>query len=164
MHNLLYYFPLMHLNEFLIGNLAGLYFIKYGKGEHKNTDIFIFLLLIFLFLIMHYHTGLIHHNGSLAVIFVPLLLLVSVNNGWVTRKFSTALPVFLGEISYGIYIYQYPAYLWTKNICHKFNILHSTVIFYIFIVFLILLAALSYLYVETPIRKRWRSHTVEQES
>jgi peptidoglycan/LPS O-acetylase OafA/YrhL len=50
-HNILFYFPLMRLNEFLIGNLTGLIFIKY-KPRQKNYDLHLITLSTLLLIII----------------------------------------------------------------------------------------------------------------
>tara|TARA_R110000751_G_scaffold28245_2_gene73851 strand:- start:1720 stop:2484 length:765 start_codon:yes stop_codon:yes gene_type:complete len=55
-HDFVYYFPLMHFNEFLIGNLAGLFFLKGFKI--KNYDLHIIGLIILLITLLKTNTGI----------------------------------------------------------------------------------------------------------
>ena len=48
-HSFIHYFPLLHLNEFLIGNVAGLVFVKYLHTRKKANDLAI-IALLFVFL------------------------------------------------------------------------------------------------------------------
>ncbi|MDC1327643.1 acyltransferase, partial [Ulvibacter sp.] len=100
------YHPVFHLNEFLIGNLAGLYFIKKGN-ETKNYDSLILSLVVLLLLALKFPIGLNFHNGFLAVLFIPLIILISLNSGFLTKLFNKKGFVFLGEISFGLYILQF---------------------------------------------------------
>ncbi|MBO0592581.1 acyltransferase [Cellulophaga sp. E16_2] len=152
-HDFLFYFPPMHLAEFLIGNLAGLYFIKVFLNKRKNYDLVIMLLLCLVPLAIYYNSTLNFHNGLLAILFIPLILLISANTGFITT-FSKYKPlVFLGEISYGIYILQSPIFAWTKAFLKDNQITNETSKFYIATLVLILCSALCFIYIETPLRK-----------
>jgi peptidoglycan/LPS O-acetylase OafA/YrhL len=100
----------MHLNEFLIGNLAGLIFMKRWSGLKKHFDIFILMVIAMILVAFEYTMGLTYHNGILALLFVPLILLISTNKGLITYVFKLKFLVFLGEISFGIYILQLPIF------------------------------------------------------
>lgn len=147
-HDLLFYFPVMHLNEFLIGNLAGLFFVKYKEVYRKNYDSALIVLVVLLLLAMKFPMGLRFHNGLLAVLFVPLILLLSFNTGFLTRWFSKKPFVFLGEVSYSIYILQLPVFYYTKNI----HIGNEVTTFYLKVVFHIAICCFTYLYIEKPLR------------
>jgi peptidoglycan/LPS O-acetylase OafA/YrhL len=91
-HNFIFYFPLMHLNQFLVGNIAGLFFLKFIKK--KNYDFWIIVLVLMIPVLLKLNTGAIYNNGILACVFVPLIILISANNGFLTRISSMKLPVF----------------------------------------------------------------------
>ncbi|MFZ9956604.1 MAG: hypothetical protein ACO3E1_10840, partial [Flavobacteriales bacterium] len=57
--------------------------------------------------------------------------------------------VFLGEISFGIYLLQLPVYLFYQSV---FFYLGFTFNFYVFLLLLIAVAALSYFLIEKPSR------------
>ena len=61
--------------------------------------------------------------------------------------------VFLGEISFGIYILQKPVYTWVNSIMKYLNIDNTIAIFYTTLSVLILFSAISYKFFETPLRK-----------
>jgi peptidoglycan/LPS O-acetylase OafA/YrhL len=151
-HDFIFYFPVMHLNEFLIGNIAGLIFIKGVKK--KNYDWSIIGLMVLFGMLLKFNPNVNLHNGMLAFVLVPLIILISSNNGVLTNFFSGKIFVFLGEISFGIYILQKPVYVWVSGMMSYLKIESSTLVFYISLVTLILCAAISYRYFETPIRKK----------
>jgi peptidoglycan/LPS O-acetylase OafA/YrhL len=94
------------------------------------------------------------HNGVLAIVFVPLIILISANNGNLTRLFNHRLFIFLGEISFGMYILQVPTFLWVSRFVRKIiHISNPTIIFYVSLSVLIIFASISYKYFETPLRK-----------
>jgi peptidoglycan/LPS O-acetylase OafA/YrhL len=151
-HNLLYYFPLMHLNEFLIGNLGGLFLLKLRDRTAKNHTVPILVLMTVLLLMLRFPLPWSYHNGLLAIIFVPFLLLLSLNKGFLSRAFNLKPLVFLGEISYSIYIYQIPVFFWSKGMMTVLGITNGYAVFYLFLTSLIVTSGLSYVFVETPIR------------
>jgi peptidoglycan/LPS O-acetylase OafA/YrhL len=158
------YSPLMHFNEFLIGNLAGLFFIK-GIKE-RNYDWPIIALILLLGILLKIDIRVNYHNGLLAVVFIPLILLISANNGILTQISKHKILVFLGEISYGVYILQNPIHKWVHAVMKYLKIDSPILNFYTFLVVLILFSAIGYKYIETPLRiminKIGKKHTAIQ--
>jgi len=150
-HDLTFYFPLMHLSEFLIGNLAGMFFLKGIKV--RNYDLPIIILIVFVSVLLKMNIGINYHNGMLAFVFIPMIILISANNGFVTRITNCKALVFLGEISYGIYILQKPVYSWVNGIMKYLNIDNSFVIFYTALSILVIFSAISYKFFEIPLRR-----------
>ena len=153
------YNPLLHFNEFLIGNLAALFFLKKLKNKTGNYSIYIFLLLLFLIVSLRFPLGLNYHNGFLSILFVPLIILISLNRGKFNDILNRKLFVFLGEISFGIYILQRPVWkLFSTQLLEKYIgldiVTDFTLIFFIRFSGLILISSLSYVYFETPVRNK----------
>lgn len=148
--------PLMHLNEFLIGNLAGLYFIKRWQKKEGNYDLQILILFGLLLLALKFSFGLNYRNGLLAILFIPLIILISLNTGYITRLFQKKAFIFLGEISYGIYILQFPIYsLFSAYSINKyFHLTDPTIVFFLRLIILVVVSALSYVYIEKPIQDK----------
>lgn len=151
------YFPLMHFNEFLIGNLTGLFFIKYHNKYRKNFLPEIFVIIFISLFLLKFPVGLNFHNGLFAVLFVPLILLISLSNDRFINSFANKKLIFLGEISFGIYILQAPVWIiFSDYRMNKYLGLNKeldfTVSFLIRFVILILLSAVSYLYFEKPVK------------
>lgn len=149
-HEFLAYFPVMHLNQFLIGNLAGLFFLKHRERFTGNFDFAIVIFVTLLVLALRFPFGLNYHNGLLAVVFIPLIVFMSGNTGKITSVFSRKPLVFLDEISYGVYILQFPVFLFLTN----FSFYNATLTFFIKLAILLFLSGVSYLYIETPLRNR----------
>jgi peptidoglycan/LPS O-acetylase OafA/YrhL len=149
-HELLFYFPLLHLNEFLIGNLAGLFYLKKHKVLQKNYDLLILFLITIIILVLKFPFGLSYHDGLLGIVFIPLILAISLNNGRITQLLSKKPLIFLGEISYSLYIYQLPVFYYCKNL----PINNLILAFFVKTIILIVLSSLSYLYIETPLREK----------
>lgn len=153
-HDLLFYFPPMHLSEFLIGNIAGLLFVKKLSNHKKNYDFYILFLGCLLPILLFYNTFLNFHNGLLAIVFIPLIVFMSMNKGLFTSISKYKPFIFLGEISYGIYILQNPIFAWTKAILKDQSVTNETAKFYVSVFMLVLISALSYHFIETPLRNK----------
>lgn len=148
-----FYSPLLHLNEFLLGNLAAMAFIRYNQTFSRNYTWFIGLLVVLMVFALKYNTVFNFHNGLFAVFFVPFILSLSMNKGRLNDWLSQPLLLYLGEISYSLYVYQYPVFYYSKGISTGWPVADFLIKFTI----LILLSSLSYSYVETPLRKWIRS-------
>ena len=150
-NDLIFFFPLMHLSEFLVGNIAGLFFLKGIKK--RNYDFYIVALISLIIILLASHTSINYHNGMLAFVFVPLILLISSNNGTSTKILTSKSLIFLGEISYGVYIFQKPVSIWICGILKYYNINNPALNFYLTVTVLIILSAISYKFIETPLRR-----------
>tara|TARA_R110002073_G_scaffold306012_4_gene475143 strand:+ start:4784 stop:5851 length:1068 start_codon:yes stop_codon:yes gene_type:complete len=153
------YNPLMHFNEFLIGNLAGLYFIKKLKKKQKKLKVPILLTIIALIILLKFPLGLSYNNGLLSIVFVPMIILISLSNDKFTKLISKNIFVFLGEISFGIYILQAPVWhIFSDFRMDKYFGLNKeidfTASFFLRLFILIVISSLSYLYFEKPLRSK----------
>lgn len=147
-HDILFYFPLMHLNEFLIGNIAGIWFLRNYKNFQKSYDLHILIIIILIALALKFPMNMNYHNGLFAFLLVPLILFISLNTGRITKWFCNQKLIYLGEVSYGIYIYQLPVFYYLK----KLPIDNSFLALIIKLIVLIFISMLSYRYIEIPLR------------
>ncbi|WDF59091.1 acyltransferase [Flavobacterium sp. KACC 22758] len=159
MRDLLMYNPLMHINEFLIGNLAGYFFIKKIQDKRSNYDFPVLVIIGLVFLALKLPLNLNFHNGLLAVLFIPLIILISLNNGFITTLFQKKAFVFLGEISFGIYILQFPVYslISAFSINKYLHLNDPTIVFFLRLVILIILSSFTYIYIEKPLGNKIRA-------
>jgi len=153
-HELIYYFPPMHLNEFLMGNIAGLFYMRYIKNRSRANGPWIAFSVIVLLVLLKIPTGLSLHNGLLVIIFIPIILLISSDNGYFSRIMSLKPLVFLGEISFGIYILQMPIHNISYTIFERIGVSDPNILFFAYLIILGLLSGLSYKLIETPLRRR----------
>jgi peptidoglycan/LPS O-acetylase OafA/YrhL len=152
-NDLLFYFPISHLNEFLVGNIFGIILMKSHKNNKHNYDFHIIALAILLILLLKYPIDYVdYHNGLLAVVFIPILFLLSLNNGLITKIFNLKLFVLLGEISFGLYILQRPMYSFTIGVLRKLNFYHPAGSFYIYLIVLLFTSVFFYYILEIPAR------------
>lgn len=160
------YHPVFHLNAFLLGNLAGLYFVK-NSNKIKNYDLAIICVTALILIALKFPIGLNFHNGLLAVLFIPLIVLMSLNNGFITKLFNKKAFIFLGEISYGLYILQFIVWIYISDYrLNKYFGLDKAedflFCFFLRLSILIIISALSYVYIETPIRNRIKSFATKK--
>jgi peptidoglycan/LPS O-acetylase OafA/YrhL len=153
-HDLLFYFPVMHLNEFILGNIAGLYLVNKKDWKAQNNSIYILLSIIACGVLLTFSNAMIFHNGLLSVIFLPLILWIATDNSWIAKISQKRFFVYLGEISYGVYILQIPVFIVTRRILIYLGIQNKTMIFYAALLALLVFSSITYTYIEAPLRKR----------
>lgn len=149
-----FYWPPFHLNEFLMGNVAGLYFIKYLHRLPKNGDLKLMLLGLVLVLFLYYNTYFHLHNGFLTVLFVPIIILMANNEGSLTSIFCNKIFIILGEISFSIYILQQPVFKFCDYYFDMQQISNTNLRFHLSVLVLILVAFLSYYGIEKPLKTK----------
>jgi peptidoglycan/LPS O-acetylase OafA/YrhL len=149
----LFYFPLLHLNEFLVGNIIGYAYLKLNK-QPRNFDILIILVVILMIILLSFKAIANYSDGLLAIIFAPLILLMALNNGRISKIFSNKKLVMLGEASYSLYILQTPIKSCCYFILKKLHFANENWVFYIYLIVLIGVSILCYYFIEIP-AKDW---------
>ena len=155
--NFVFYNPLVHLNEFVVGNLTGLvYFYIQKNNFFKGQYVLLvaglscsclFIALLGLLPTTNLKQVLNLHNGLLNVVFAPCILFIALNKGRISKVLSLPLLVRLGEASYCIYIFQFPVFWLVKEL----NLLNDVVwLFYVQVVALIMFSFFIYFLLEIP--------------
>ena len=153
-HHFIYYFPLMHFNQFLVGNLFGMILLNTYDRFSKNWDVLLILLLAGMAALLRYPIPFAnYHNGFLALFFGFIILIISLNTGICTKFTGGKMAVFLGEISFGMYILQIPVHDAFYKITKPFYYQHPNWFFYLYLLVLLLISALSFHFIETPLRR-----------
>ena len=147
-HELVFYHPVFHLNQFLMGML-GVY--VYGFFSKLNIRLAPGMMFISIVLLIHFPRDLSIHNGLLAPLFLLMIVGVALKEPFFLRLRPM---VFLGEISYGIYILQAPLYYFVDYINKVQWKLTERSMFFLYFGILIVLSTLSYYFVEKPLRKK----------
>jgi peptidoglycan/LPS O-acetylase OafA/YrhL len=89
----------------------------------------------------------------MAVLFIPLILLISWNNGRVTKILSLKPLEYLGEVSYAVYITHIPILYTLREILKQQNYQFDiNSVFWIYLAVLIMVSMLFYQFVEKPLR------------
>lgn len=150
-HNFIFYFPFFHINQFLVGSLTGLVFVK-SHQKNKNYDLWLLIIIVLVSVFLLSDIPLCLNDGIMAIFFVPFIFLLSKSNGLITKLFNKKIFVFLGEISYGIYILQMPFFIIFRYLLKSAGIHNKAVLFYSTFSALILFSGLIYVFYEVPLR------------
>jgi len=165
LHDFIYYNPLMHLNQFMLGLVCGVYLKTTHSNNPQNKDsnsgLWLFTSFIIMFLLIwgrpHLETlfgiRLAFTNGLLAPVFIAIIVFLAQYKGFISKIFSFPLLILLGEASYSLYILQKPIYgIYDRLVIPRIQ-LSDTAHFYLFLFILILISIASYKLLETPMRK-----------
>ncbi len=153
------FYPPLHLATFIIGICSGIIFVKYkdwfrGKNIQKIHAFTIgtgILLLVAAYGNWSFYTY--QHNGLLAPFFILVFYSLSLLKGKVANILSWKPLIFLGDISYSIYLFQYPV----MQICERYipwlKGKERADIFFQYLIILIIFSSFSYLLIEKPVRQ-----------
>ncbi|MDX1651269.1 MAG: acyltransferase [Brumimicrobium sp.] len=150
------YFPLFHFTTFLAGFLCGKWIVRMKEKRFQN---FLFsalsLLGIVLFiLILNFDNPLriYAHNGGLIPVFALICCGLALDRKIFTPLFGSPYLIYLGNISYGIYMWQFPVFIWYSQWTGESQLSGLNFLFYILI--LTLWGSLSFEFIEKPIRRK----------
>ncbi len=141
------HFPLVRLNQFMVGNLIGLVFLRSTK---KNYDILLTLAAAAILVILYFDLAYYWQDALLTACFACFILLLALNTGKITRLFCGRPWIILGEISYSLYILQFPVYTITAMFFKHFKISEPVTILTIYLVVMMGASYLCFLLIETP--------------
>lgn len=163
LHQFIYYHPLMHLSTFMLGLTVGVAFCndKFRSLNQIWNGLAILVLTGIVILLLAYensfeqHLGFLidYNNGLIAPVFLAILVLLAVNEGWTKRLMSLPFLVLLGEASYSLYILQRPAYGIYDRVLGHWLPLDANLHYYLFAILLTVASILSFKYMETPLRR-----------
>jgi peptidoglycan/LPS O-acetylase OafA/YrhL len=151
----LWYNPIVHLNQFICGGALGVVFKKKHKKWEGNYDIALLTLAVTIFMYLSYvkpHLNILDNEGLLVILFAPVILLLSLNNGYITKFFKHPLLILAGEISFGLYILAEPVYDGLHKTAHSFSI-NGIDKFGYFLILLIGISNVVYMLFEKPSQK-----------
>ncbi|CAN5146283.1 acyltransferase [soil metagenome] len=155
------YFPALHLSTFVAGVCTGILTLRHWQILLRNksiiTGLLAFITLLFAYLIGTDSTSMYyHHNGLFAPLFVVFILFLTVQQGALARWLSQPKLVYLGEISYGIYLLQVPVGMAAFYLNQHYVHLSPSLYFLVYVGLLFLIAALCYEKIEIPGRRLLR--------
>ena len=83
-----------------------------------------------------------------------LIFVFVIDRTFFSTLFSNKIADYLGEISFSIYIFQYPVYILSKIIAGKFQVNTSGIFFlFSFVSLLIVISMFTHKFIEKKIRK-----------
>lgn len=148
------YFPIWHLATFVFGILAGSTVIELQKQSKNYKSALLVWLASFLLsiYILSSHNSIrpYIHNGLLAPLYFLMLCGLALDRSWLSKLIAKKAFVWLGEISYSIYILQFPVFLLMQYLLPKS--LDTSLAFYSYLLALVFLSALNYHFVEKKLR------------
>ena len=150
------YNPFLHLNSFLVGILFGLIFqnIQLFNFKAGNYDIPIIIVTLTTILLIYLTRNLFIHNGFHSITFGGLILLITLNTGRITKIFNNKHLIYLGEISFALYLIQIPIGLILTKILSVAGIKSHAVFFCLSFVVVMIASHISYKYIEIPARNK----------
>jgi peptidoglycan/LPS O-acetylase OafA/YrhL len=146
------FFPLGHWYFFLFGNITGLIYLRLRLKWSRNFGAAI-IALTFLAYFLH-REDYLAFNTFKHLIFSVIILTLALDTGNISKVFRTKVFITLGNLSYSLYILQYPVF---KISCYgllSIGVQSETVIVYVSLAVLILLSALAYKFIESPLRDK----------
>lgn len=153
-------FPIWHFSTFLFGITTARFVLNesvprfFIKGA---TFYLLFCLLIFLSL-MYIPNPLLKyiHNGLLSPLFALTVVALYYDRSFIHRVLSHPRLVVLGNLSFGLFIFQYPLWLVCKAFSSE-DFSRTSFFFFIYFVSLLSFSALVYRFFEKPMLQRLRT-------
>lgn len=152
------FFPLLHVATFINGICLAMLFIKKRNWFNERRTILLHGLAISAILFMAYTSYKNYafykyqHNGLLAPFYGLIILSLSLLKGKLKGLLASKPLTYLGEISFSVYILQYPVY----QICQKYlpytKELSPENMFLPYVGILLVISALVYTYFEKPMK------------
>jgi peptidoglycan/LPS O-acetylase OafA/YrhL len=153
------FYPLLHVATFLTGMSFGILFVRnynwlknVARKYIHSATIVATLILIF----TAYNDYFFHEyqdNGLLSPYYLLIIFSLSLINGKIGKVLSSKPLIFLGSISYSIYILQCPIHQLCQNYLPWFKDQSSEDLFFPYVIVLIIVSSLTYLLIEMPARK-----------
>lgn len=160
------YFPVFHLNSFVIGVVGGVWYLREGRSQSAKPA-HIFSVLVGSFLLIAIYTvistavfpALPHDLQPMSGLLTPIMILFIVSLAMDESRLSRFLRfpalVNLGEASYAIYILHVPVYWLYERALEHYTLANADSIFDVtFLPGMVLLGLAAHFYVDVPLR-RW---------
>jgi peptidoglycan/LPS O-acetylase OafA/YrhL len=157
------FFPLLHLNSFLLGMIAGIW---YATSKAKIRSVLVYASILFLLVapfLVSENMQAIFHNGLFAPAFAVLIVAVAQSKNFFAKALSARPLILGGDMSYGIYLLQVPVYNAVYYIYKQLGIFHALGEEGRFFLYVPLLLVVSWISLVTLERygKRWIRGTGE---
>jgi peptidoglycan/LPS O-acetylase OafA/YrhL len=167
--NFLAYFPLFHLNAFVLGLAGGIWYLTYSSRVNVRQTLNLICLaaalgMVLLLLSLREYLPAFPHNislnaGSLAPLFLIITLTLALDTSRLARSLSHPWLVLLGDASYALYILHVPIrWLFEDLLALTGQVIEFGVLFSIYLPLLIVLSIFVFKYIERPARDWLRTN------
>jgi peptidoglycan/LPS O-acetylase OafA/YrhL len=151
----LYLHPVFQLSTFLLGTICGTVYLDnrlpffQKTGNSRLAVLVCAVIIVFVKYLLPENFPLIR-AGILAPVYFVFVLGITSFTQQQTKLFSSSFSLFLGEISYGVYIMQYPVYVFYS---HFISEPQSWPALIGFVIVLIIVTSITYYLLEKPAKK-----------
>jgi peptidoglycan/LPS O-acetylase OafA/YrhL len=150
--------------EFLIGCLLAVIFSYQGARHWLTTSRWVtiagiasFAVITYCLFTVKFTAGWLYERGGFAMIglvFAIIICSLTQSNGLMVRMLGTEILRWLGERSYGMYVYHFPIMAGFAGVTHGWSVLLRILLL---VGLTLITASVSYKYMEQPIRRGYRS-------
>jgi peptidoglycan/LPS O-acetylase OafA/YrhL len=149
----LLYHPILRFPTFLTGNLLGIMYLRNIRVPNMIlTILFLFgCFCIYLWSLNQIKLDLSLKQFGFVLTYFALIVTLLQNPNFSTKYLSHKSFILLGDISYGVYLLQYPIYSFSLLFADK---LSSNVHFLVYLFLLVLVSYFTYQYFEKPLRQK----------
>jgi len=163
-HDIIYYFPLSHYCSFLTGVTCGVIYIRNKGLFHKKglVEGMVFFGVVFLIYYLFQNPWLLRNlvgypiaygSSFYCVFFAVFILGFLYSKNFITKIMALPAMIFMGEISYSIYILQKPIFVVYNEYIGGVIDVDENFNFIFYFLFLMLVSSLTYLLIEKPCKK-----------
>lgn len=162
--NFIKFFPLFHLGTFVAGVCMGIWFVRYHARINGLVLQILWTITLLCSAVLIYAMvsemfwWKYRHNGLLTPYYLLVIVTLASTKGRISSFLSGKPLVFLGEISYSVYLLQFPVMLCCRKYIAFFQGKEDGAIFWWYALLLIALSAGTYVFIEKPAKKivlRW---------
>jgi peptidoglycan/LPS O-acetylase OafA/YrhL len=155
-----HYLPLSHLCSFVLGVVGGIWFRRSSpRIDSAWLSTVLIILAVGMLVFALENQRLIYRTvgfkpafraSFLSPLYLFVILAVAVSHGPLVKLLSLRPLVFLGEISYGVYILQFPVYMIFYTYIGDHLELSESAYFMVYFALLLLVSAVCYVFFEKP--------------
>ena len=168
------YFPMFHLNSFILGVVGGIWFMREGTVQkYKKQSILIILavciLLVALFTIAGKVYPWIPHDlqpmaGLLSPLFVVIILALALDQSRLSNILKHPWLVLLGETAFILYVFEVPfVWFYERGLSNSSFADPDWVLRWTALPIILLIGIIGHLFIDRPIRK-WLKNILQRVS
>ena len=147
--------PLLHLPQFVLGIAMAVLFLEGITIGHRRAETLVASIAISVCALFWFRSqlpALLTSDALLAPLYALLIYSAAQSAGPLSATLSRQILVWLGEISYGVYILHVPLFFLWSRLCARILHLPPLIVFWGFIALLLGFCSIVYYFVERPCR------------